>query len=118
MLENTYHPREIILNHNQINLYEYTRDELTQIYTHTVLINNKYNEADTKRALNNFRTNSTGVKYFTRINYTKFISKMLLTVIIIHITHSVGFLTYIHETIGHLFLGGSTITIPRNRYDF
>ena len=98
MLENTSHPREIILNHNQIDLCEYTYDELTQIYTHTVLINNKYNEADSIRALNNFRTNSNGEKYFIRINYTKFITKMLLTVIIIHITHSVGFLTYIHET--------------------
>lgn len=118
MLENTSHPREIILNHNQIDLCEYTYDELTQIYTHTVLINNKFNEANSIRALNNFRRNSNGEKYFIRINYTKFITKMLLTVIIIHITHSVGFLTYIHETIGHLFLGGSTITTPRNRYNF
>ena len=118
MLANTYLSREIILNHNQINLNDYTYDELIQIYTHTVLINNNYGEANNNRALINFRTNSNGVKYFTRINYTKFISKMLLTMIIIHITHSVGFLTYIHETIGHLFLGGSTITIPRNRYNY
>ena len=117
MISNTYYPREIILNHNEINLFEYTYDELTQIYTHTVLINDEYNEAIINNALSNFRINANSIHYSNKISYNKLILKMLFMFFFVHTIHSVGILTYIHETIGHLILGGNMITTPRNRYN-
>ena len=86
MISNTYYPREIILNHNEINLFEYTYDELTQIYTHTVLINDEYNEAIINNALSNFRINANSIHYSNKISYNKLILKMLLISILISST--------------------------------
>ena len=118
MFENTDHPSQIILSHNEINLHEYTYDELSHIYTHTLLMYHSYDQRNINRVLNTFRSNARHTKYSIKISYKKFTLKILFTFLFVHIIHSTGLLTYVHETIGHLFLGGSTITTPRNRYNF
>ena len=43
--------------------------------------------------------------------------KFILCVIIIYLLFSIGLFIFIHEVVGHLYLAGGLLTLPKNRYD-
>ncbi len=105
----------ILCNYPNMNLEHYDYDKLEKLLILVAWQNDEININTKQYSI--MRLNDV-LFYMKRyhIGILCYVCPFFLTTFIFFAIKSTGFFTFIHEVFGHLYLGGSLLTHPRNRY--